>query len=101
MNNKLMITYAKENIELQKQMNQLNQQNKLLIQQNEILNQELNFFQSVFKTHQNSVIFNLKQKFKNGEKIWIDPITCNHEEITELDQDDETIEWLKPVKCER
>lgn len=101
MNNKLMISYAKDNIELQKQINELTHQNKSLIQENEIINQELNFYQSIFKTHQNSVVFNLKQKFKNGEKTWIDRIRCTREEIIELDQDNETIEWLKPVKCER
>jgi hypothetical protein len=94
MNTKLTISYILENVKLQKEIDDLKQQNREL-------KKDLNFYQSIFKTHSNSVVFNLCQKFKRGEKVWIDKINCDRGEITELDQDQDTIEWLKPVRCER
>jgi DNA-binding FadR family transcriptional regulator len=94
MNTKLTISYILENVKLQKEIDDLKQQNREL-------KEDLNFHRSIFKTHPNSVVFNLYQKFKRGEKVWIDKINCDRGEITELDQDKDTIEWLTPVRCER
>jgi len=64
------------------------------------LKKELHFYQSLFKTHYNSAVFNLSVKTINGEKVWVDRIN-EHLKIHLLDKDEEVEEWLKPVKCER
>ena len=64
------------------------------------LKKELHFYQSLFKTHFNSAVFNLYIKTINGEKVWIDPILEQHKLHT-LDKDEDVVEWLKPVKFER
>ncbi len=69
----------------------------------EELNKELEFYKSVFKTHSNSAVFNLRIKTLNGKKIWIDKVRqrCDRQLILSLEQDDETREWLEHVRCER
>lgn len=64
------------------------------------LKKELDFYKSLFKTHNNSCLFNLHIKTINGEKVWIDRVRDNHR-FHELDKDKEVKEWIKPVKCER
>ena len=65
------------------------------------LKEELEFYKSLFNTHHNSVIFNLKIKKIKGKEVWVDNIRDSKEYINSLDKDEEVIEWLKPVKCER
>lgn len=101
MNYKLMISSELKNVELQKQIDELKKQNNILFKENKLINDELIFYKSIFKTHRKSVIFNLKQKFKKGERVWIDRRFCDRNDILDLDQDDETREWLKPIRCER
>ena len=74
-----------------------------LIKENDKLKNELDFYKSIFKTHGDSAVFNLRIKTIKNKKIWIDKVreTPKYELILSLDQDDETKEWLKPVKCER
>ena len=74
-----------------------------LIKKNYKLEKELEFYKSVFKTHGDSAIFNLRIKKKNNKKIWVDKVRESSKKnfILSLDQDNETREWLKPVKCER
>uniref|UniRef100_A0A6C0BTQ4 Uncharacterized protein n=1 Tax=viral metagenome TaxID=1070528 RepID=A0A6C0BTQ4_9ZZZZ len=69
----------------------------------EELKKELEFYKSVFKTHSNSAVFNLRIKTLNGEKIWIDKVRqrCDRQLILSLEQDDETRGWLEHVRCER
>ena len=62
---------------------------------------ELEFYKSLFKTHRNSVVFNLSIKKKNNKKAWVDHVRDNREKLLELDMDDDIEEWLKPIKCER
>lgn len=64
---------------------------------------ELEFYKSIFKTHWNSAVFNLRIKMINDKKIWVDriKITTDYELLYKLNKDDEVIEWLKPVRCER
>ena len=64
-------------------------------------NEELKLYKSIFKTHRNSAIFNLKIKKKNGKPVWVDRIHDDRNYILSLDTDDEIKEWLKPVRCER
>ena len=64
------------------------------------LKKELDFYKSLFKTHNNSCLFNLHIKTINGEKVWIDRVRDTHR-FHELDKDKEVKEWIKPVKCER
>ena len=64
-------------------------------------NEELKLYKSIFKTHRNSAIFNLKIKKKNGKLVWVDRIHDDRNYILSLDTDDEIKEWLKPVRCER
>lgn len=65
------------------------------------LREELEFYKSVFKSHRNSLISQVKIKTLNGEKIWIDHIRDDKNLIESLDRDSEVEEWLKPIKCER
>jgi len=65
------------------------------------LKDELNFYKSLFKTHNNSAVFNLKIKKKKGKNIWIDLVNEKRANLLELDKDDEIDERLKPIKCER
>ena len=67
------------------------------------LKDELEFYKSIFSTHNNSAVFNLRIKTKNGKRIWVDKVLDNPNItfLKSLDQDDEIREWLKPIKCER
>ena len=65
------------------------------------IKKELNFYKSIFKTHNNSCLFNMYIKTLNGEKIWVDMTRDSNELIRSLDKDEEVERWLKPVKCER
>lgn len=67
----------------------------------ELLKEELEFYKLVFRTHSNSVVFNLSIKKKNGKKVWVDNIRDTREYLLTLDKDDEVIEWLKPIKPSR
>ena len=62
---------------------------------------DLEFYKSIFKTHGNSAVFNLRIKSINGQRLWVDKVRADHSLKIQLDPDEETIEWLKPVKCER
>tara|TARA_Y100001936_G_scaffold225920_1_gene244829 strand:- start:418 stop:684 length:267 start_codon:yes stop_codon:yes gene_type:complete len=70
---------------------------------NELIKGELEFYKSIFKSHNNSAIFNLRIKKIKGKRIWVDKVLdrCNLELLKSLDTDDEVNEWLKPIKCER
>ena len=81
--------------------NKLEREKDELKNENTELKSELQFYKSLFKTHRNSVVFNLKIKKKNCKKVWIDHIRDNREKILELDMDDEVKEWLKPIKCDK
>jgi hypothetical protein len=74
-----------------------------IMKKNYILKNELEFYQSIFKTHYDSVIFNLKIKKVNGKRMWIDRIKINsdYKLLNTLDKDNDVIEWLTPVRCER
>ena len=63
--------------------------------------EELDLYKSLFTTHSNSVIYNLKLKTINGKPVWIDVINVEKSVVMSLDQDEETKAWLVPVKCER
>ena len=74
---------------------------KKLKNQNYILNQDIKFYKSIFKNHFNSVVYNLRIKYKNGERVWIDKLKFNPYEYNDYDEDEELKEWIKPIKCER
>ena len=61
----------------------------------------LEFYKSIFKTHGNSAVFNLRIKSINGERLWVDKVRADYSLKIQLDPDEETIEWLQPVRCER
>lgn len=63
--------------------------------------EELELYKSIFKTHRNSAVFNLKIKKKNNKPVWVDRIHVDRNYLLSLDTDNEIIEWLKPVRCER
>ena len=79
----------------------LNAENDKL--QNELnhTKEELNFYKSIFKTHRNSVVYNLYIKYKGKQRLWIDKIKTDYYELKQLDEDEDIKEWLKPVRCER
>ena len=99
--NHLLISYSLQNAELEKQVEQLQQEITNLKSDKKTLKGDLQFYKSLFKTHRNSVVFNLTIKSKKGKKIWIDHIRCDKNELLDLDIDDEVLEWLKPIKCSR
>ena len=59
------------------------------------------FYRSLFKTHSNSAVFNLKVKTINGENVWVDPVRDSYEYIKTLDKDEEVEGWLIPTKASR
>jgi len=67
----------------------------------ELLKEELDFYKSLFNTHNNSVVFNLSIKKKNGEKVWVDHVRDSREYLSTLDQDEEIKGWLEPIKPSR
>ena len=71
-------------------------ENELVIVQN-----DLEFYKSIFKTHENSAVFNLRIKSINGQRLWVDKVNADHSLKKQLDPDEETVEWLQPIKCER
>lgn len=75
--------------------------NKPALSELEIVKQELEFYKSLFKSHHNSVVFNLKIKTKDGKKMWVDYVSDSREYIESLDKDEEVLEWLEPVKPSR
>ena len=62
---------------------------------------DLEFYKSLFKTHHNSCLFNMRIKYLKGEKVWVDPTRDTQEYIGNLDRDSEVDEWLRPIKAER
>ena len=66
-----------------------------------ILKEKVKLYESLFKTHSNSVVFNLAIKKRNNKPVWVDRIRDNREYLQSLDSDDEIKEWLKPVRCDR
>jgi len=65
------------------------------------LQKELEFYKSIFKRHTNSAIFNLSIKTINGKRIWYDKVMDRMNLLDHLDEDEEVIEWKKPIRCER
>lgn len=59
------------------------------------------FYRSIFQTHSNSAVFNLKVKTINGKKVWVDPVRDRYEYFKTLDKDEEVEGWLQPVKPSR
>lgn len=59
------------------------------------------FYRSLFQTHSNSAVFNLKVKTINGKNVWVDPVRDSYEYIKTLDKDEEVEGWLQPVKASR
>jgi hypothetical protein len=62
---------------------------------------ELDFYKSIFRSHHDSCLFNMKIKTINGKKVWVDPVKDREDYIRTLDKDDEVDEWLQPIKCSR
>jgi hypothetical protein len=79
----------------------LNEENNRLQNELDYTKGELDFYKSIFKTHRNSVVYNLYIKYKDKQRLWIDKIRTDKYELTQLDEDEDIIEWLKPVRCER
>ena len=65
------------------------------------LKEKVKLYESLFKSHSNSVVFNLAIKKRNNKPVWVDRIRDNREYLQSLDSDDEIKEWLKPVRCDR
>ena len=83
-----------------KEIKELKSELELVKQENIKIKSELEFYKSIFKTHGNSAIYNLKIKKIKGKDIWIDRVR-EWEKFPLLDKDEEVIEWLKPIRCER
>ena len=95
------IDYYNEYPSMIKIIDALNEENDRLQKDLNEKNDELEFYKSIFKTHRNSVVYNLYIKYKNKQKIWIDKIRCDKYELKQLDEDEDIKEWLKPIRCER
>ena len=64
------------------------------------LEEELKFYKSIFVSHFESRVSNLRIKKKDGKKLWVDRVK-DFEIFKDLDKDKEVIEWLKPIRCSR
>ena len=75
----------------------------LLQSKNKKLKDDLDFYKSIFKTHGNSAVFNLRIKSINNKRLWVDKVKihADYKLLNSLDIDNEVIEWKKPIKCER
>ncbi len=82
-------------------IDKLNEENNKLREELNSTKDDLDFYKSIFKTHSNSVLFNLFIKYKNGKRLWIDKIRTGYHELNKLDIDEDIKNWLKPVRCER
>lgn len=89
------------NFATQERIDCLQNDNKTSISELEMVKKELEFYKSLFKTHHNSVVYNLNIKKKNGENVWVDPIMDQREYLESLDKDEEVLSWLEPVKPSR
>ena len=95
------IDYYNEYPSMIKIIDDLNKENDKLQQELVSTKEDLNFYKSIFKTHRNSVVYNLYIKYKNKQRLWIDKIRTDKYELKQLDEDNDIKEWLKPVRCER
>jgi len=82
-------------------IDELNEENHKLREELDYTRSELDFYKSIFKTHRNSVVYNLYIKYKDKRRLWIDKIRIDKYELKQLDMDKDIIEWLKPIRCER
>ena len=64
------------------------------------LEEELKFYKSIFVSHFESRVSNLRIKKKDGKKLWVDKVK-DFEIFKDLDKDKEVIGWLKPIRCSR
>ena len=95
------LDYYNDYPSISKIIDKLNKGNEELQNELESTKDELNFYKSIFKTHRNSVVYNLYIKYKDKQRLWIDKIRTDNYYLKQLDEDDDIIEWLKPVRCER
>ena len=82
-------------------IDELNEENHKLREELKSTKDDLEFYKSIFKTHRNSVVYNLYIKYKDKRRLWIDKIRIDKYELKQLDMDKDIIEWLKPIRCER
>ena len=82
-------------------IDELNEENHKLREELNSTKDDLDFYKSIFKTHRNSVVYNLYIKYKDKRRLWIDKIRIDKYELKQLDMDKDIIEWLKPIRCER
>lgn len=82
-------------------IDKLNEENNQLHEELVSTKSELKLYKSIFKTHRNSVVYNLYIKYKDKQRLWIDKIRTDKYELEQLEEDKDIIEWLKPVRCER
>jgi len=64
------------------------------------LEEDVDFYKSILRKN-NSAIFNLKIKTIHGKRIWYDKVFDYMTLLHQLDEDDEVIEWKKPIRYER
>lgn len=95
------IDYYNEYPSMIKIIDELNEENNRLQNELDSTKRDLDFYKSIFKTHRNSVVYNLYIKYKNGKRLWIDKIRTDKYELKQLDEDKDIKEWLKPIRCER
>ena len=95
------IDYYNEYPSMIKIIDELNEENNRLQDELDEKNDELKFYKSIFKTHRNSVVYNLYIKYKDKQRLWIDKIRTDYYDLKQLDEDEDIKEWLKPVRCER
>tara|TARA_B100001063_G_C16398411_1_gene373630 strand:- start:10 stop:312 length:303 start_codon:yes stop_codon:yes gene_type:complete len=95
------IDYYNEYPSMLKIIDRLNEENDKLQNELDETKDELEFYKSIFKTHRNSVVFNLYIKYKDKKRLWIDKIRTDNYYLKQLDEDEDIKEWLKPIRCER
>lgn len=95
------IDYYNEYPSMIKIIDELNEENDKLREELNSTKEDLDFYKSIFKTHRNSVVYNLYIKYKDKRRLWIDKIRIDKYELKQLDMDKDIIEWLKPIRCER
>ena len=63
------------------------------------LEDELQFLKSLWTKHPMSIVYQMRIKTRDGEKVWVNIRDVTLSELTVLDQDDEVREWIADCRC--
>jgi hypothetical protein len=63
------------------------------------LEDELQFLKSLWTKHPMSVVYQMRIKTRNGQKVWVNTRDVTLAELMTLDHDDEIQGWIDDCRC--